>query len=350
MIERTKHLNPADPKAATCAVFAVLLAGCGVTNSPSFKTESSTGFSTSWETVWLDEFDGEHLDRSKWKPEVSCWGGGNGERQCYTDRPDNVLVQDGILHLKAQLEAFTGPRFPEGMPGAPGGEQTQTYTSGKVRTRGLASWQYGRFSARMKLPAGQGTWPAFWMMSAENVYGSWPLSGEIDIMEAINLDTPCDECPGGVERRSSAALHFGSAIPDNTYLYLDTTHDEAVSPSDEWRVYAVEWAEDSMQWFVNDELFLRIESDDWFTSAPNAEGRPHAPFDQPFYMMMNLAVGGNLSENKNGRGFDPDSFPAALLIDWVKVEQCVGDPTGRTCMTDTEWNGTPRGPWETLAR
>lgn len=348
MIDQT--LRHSLKSLAFIAVSLLLLASCVGDLSAPHETSPSSPTLGAWHTVWVDEFDGATIDRSKWTPEESCWGGGNNERQCYTDRPENIRVENGILHLHAQEEAYTGPRFPDGMAGAPGGEQTQTYTSGKVRTRGLASWRYGRASARMKLPEGQGTWPAFWMMSAEDFYGTWPLSGEIDIMEAINLGTPCEDCPGGVERRTSGALHFGSAIPNNTYLYLDTTHDEAVGPSDEWRVYAVEWAEDAIQWFVNDELFLRIESDAWFTAAAQGQDRPHAPFDRPFYLMLNLAVGGNLAENKNGRGFDPAAFPASLLIDWVKVEQCSGDASGRACMTDTEWRGTPHGPWETLAR
>jgi beta-glucanase (GH16 family) len=314
------------------------------------KVTAKNATSGNWETVWIDEFDGDELDRTKWKPEESCWGGGNNERQCYTDRPENVSFQDGILYLQAQEEEFTGPNLPEGLWGAPDGERTQAYTSGKIRTRGLASWQYGRFSARLKLPEGQGTWPAFWMMSADDTYGPWPLSGEIDIMEAVNLETPCSECPGGIERRTSGALHFGDAIPNNTYLYLNREVEDEVGPSNEWRVYTVEWAQDAMQWFVDGEIFMRIESDDWFTKAPEANGRPYAPFDQPFYMMLNLAVGGNLAEKKNGGGFDPDAFPTALLVDWVKVEQCAGDDTGRACMTSTNWSGTPKGPWETQAR
>ena len=303
-----------------------------------------------WRTVFFDDFTSEGLDTTKWKPEISCWGGGNNERQCYTSRPENVSIEDGILHLNARKETFSGPTFPEGFPGAPGGERTQEYTSGKVRTRGLHSWKYGRFSARMKLPGGQGTWSAFWMMPADDFYGNWPLSGEIDIMEAINLETPCAECPNAIERRTSGAVHFGDALPNNSYLYLNNEGDDIVGPSEEWHTYSFEWSENAMQWFVDDKIFMRIESDDWFTNAPEAAGRPYAPFDQPFYLMMNLAVGGNLSEKKNGGGFDPDSFPAVLLTDWVKVEQCSGDDTGRACMTNTEWVGEPKGPWETQAR
>ncbi len=330
----------------------VLLGSAGCARSAADVADSRAGDAgpAQWQLVWSDEFDGDALDRSKWVPEESCWGGGNNERQCYTDRRENISVSDGILRLKARAETFTGRLLPVGMAGAPGGERRQSYTSGKLRTLGLAGWTYGRFSARMKLPEGQGTWPAFWMMPVEGAYGTWPLSGEIDIMEAINLETPCAECPGGVERRTSGALHFGDQIPDNTYLYLNTSGEDDVGPSNDWRVYSVEWAEGVIQWFVDGEIFMRIESDDWFTAAPGAEGRPHAPFDQPFYLNVNLAVGGNLSEKKNGGGFDPSSFPADLKVDWVRVEQCHADATGRACLTQADWDGVPEGPWETQAR
>lgn len=331
-------------------VLTICFGGCSLLISGSGSESSEFAMPEGWQTVWLDEFEGESLDRSKWAPEESCWGGGNNERQCYTDRTENVLVQNGVLHLRAKEETFTGPNLPEGMMGAPAGTRTQTYTSGKVRTRGLAAWMYGRISARMKLPGGQGTWPAFWMMSADNTYGTWPLSGEIDIMEAINLDTPCDECAGGIERRTSGALHFGDAIPNNTYLYLNRKAGTATSPSEEWRIYSIEWSKDAIQWFVDDDMFLRIENEDWFSAASNAQGNSYAPFDQPFYLMLNLAVGGNLAEQKNGRGFDPSAFPSKLLIDWVKVEECLGDETARACMTQADWDGTPEGPWETQAR
>ena len=304
-----------------------------------------------WRTVFFDDFSGDALDSTKWKPEISCWGGGNNERQCYTDRPQNIQFENGILKLVALEGRHTGPQYPEGFIGAPGGIKTQPYTSGKIRTRGLAAFKYGRISARIKLPSGQGTWPAFWMMPESDVYGSWPLSGEIDIMEAVNLETPCDECPGGIERRTSGALHFGDAPPDNTYLFLKTKGDETVGPSEEFRVYAVEWAEDAMQWLVDGEVFLRIESDDWYTDALEAKGRRTAPFDQAFYVMINLAVGGNLPEKSNDGGFDPASFPAELLVDWVRVEQCREDTkTGMPCLTDQAWEGEPNGPWEVQAR
>ncbi len=327
---------------------ALALMGCAAVTPYADEVSESSSTSPRWETVWFDEFDGTELDRTRWTPEESCWGGGNNERQCYTDRPENIQVGDGLLRLIAQREEFTGPL----MADSHGGEQrTQAYTSGKVRTRGLAEWTYGRFSARMKLPEGQGTWPAFWMMPVSSVYGRWPLSGEIDIMEAVNLGTPCEDCPTGVENRTSGAAHFGDVAPDNTYLFLKTDGVGPESPADEWRVYTVEWGAGQIQWLVDGKVFMRLTSDHWYTASPVGEGRANAPFDQPYFLMLNLAVGGNLPEKSNGRGFDPDSFPAELLVDWVRVEQCRGDEeTGLSCLDRQDWTGHPMGPWETQAR
>lgn len=325
------------------AVFA--LAACAQGPRDHIEVSSSASAAPVWATVWFDDFEGTRLDRARWAPEVSCWGGGNNERQCYTDRPRNIQVADGVLRLIAQKEDFEGPLYPQGRAGK--NTANQAYTSGKVRTRDLADWKYGRFSARMKLPEGQGPWAAFWMMPSGDAYGSWPLSGEIDIMEAVNLGTPCETCAGGVETRTSGALHFGDTAPNNSYLHRYTPDEGAGSPAAEWRTYTLEWGEGTLQWFVDDQMFLRLTSNDWYTASPKAEGRNTAPFDQPFYLMLNLAVGGNLPEKSNGRGFDPEVFPAELLIDWVRVETCLGDEkTGRACLSTQPWSGEPKGPWE----
>ena len=301
-----------------------------------------------WTLVWSDEFDGDALDRTKWAPEESCWGGGNAERQCYTDREENIQVADGTLRLVARPERYRGPLHPPELSHLGRSTKRQRYTSGKLRTLGLADWRYGRFSARIRLPEGQGTWPAFWMMPSEGAYGQWPLSGEIDIMEAANLGTPCADCEGGTEARTSGALHFGDLIPDNDYLFAHAEGDAAPTG---WRVYSVEWAEGAIQWFVDGEIFMRLTADQWRTASDAAEGRPSAPFDRPFYLMLNYAVGGNLAEKSNGGGFDPASFPSAVEVDWVRVEQCADDPvTGRACLSDDPWDGEPSGPWEVQAR
>ena len=299
-----------------------------------------------WVVVWQDNFDGTELDRSKWKPEVSCWGGGNNERQCYTDRIDNVKIESGVLKLIAKPETYTAKLYPDGMKGSPGEDRTQQYTSGKVRTRDIASWKYGRVSARIKLPSGLGTWPAFWMMPADDFYGNWPLSGEIDIMEAVNLGTKCNECPNGIFNRTSGALHFGGLPPNNTYWYQHNEETSKAGPWEEWRVYSVEWGAGLIQWYVDGKIFLQISSDMWYTDSSVGASRSHAPFDQPFYLMLNLAVGGNLAEN-NGGGFDPEAFPAEMLVDWVRVEQCRSDlATGRKCMNYSSLDRTANGPWE----
>ncbi len=287
-----------------------------------------------WVEVWRDDFEGTEIDRTKWELEVSCWGGGNNERQCYTDRERNVEVVNGLLWLKAYPEEFTGPQYPQGWPDGRGDQVTQQYTSGKVRTRELADWTYGRFSARIKLPKGQGTWPAFWMLPADNIYGGWAASGEIDIMEAVNLGATCNDCEGDIgENRSSGALHFGGEWPNNTFLTDKNTlpgGDEAI---DDYHVFSVEWGEGQIKWFVNDTLFMTLNSDQWSSGGVSKGDFPFAPFDQDFYLMFNLAVGGGLSEDHNDVGFNSDSFPNELLVDWVRVYQCDFDRAdSRSCM------------------
>jgi beta-glucanase (GH16 family) len=290
-----------------------------------------------WQLVWSDEFDKDALDASRWEAEASCWGGGNDERQCYTPRPENVRVADGVLRLTARRERFEGPLYPPGHTARGGpkdGVRRQDYTSGKVRTRGLAEWRYGRFEARMRLPRGQGAWSAFWMMPAGDVYGTWPTSGEIDIMESVNLGALCAECEGGHgENRTSGAIHFGEHHPNNRFLVKHTRLPGAAPPGESWHVFAVEWAEGVIDWYVDDRRFWRATSADWRNGAIAPDAAAAAPFNQPFYLMLNLAVGGRLPEGRNERRFDPSTFPAVLLVDWVRVHRCASDPeTGRACM------------------
>jgi beta-glucanase (GH16 family) len=287
-----------------------------------------------WELVWADEFEGDSLDRSKWTPEISCWGGGNSERQCYTDRPENIAVEGGMLLLKARKERFTGPARPPEIADYPNPSVTQSHTSGKVRTIGLHAWRYGRIEARARVPAGQGTWPAVWMMPQDNVYGSWPRSGEIDILEAVNIGARCKVCEGGKgENRTISALHFGNYAPQNRYVDGRAALPDLALPSDDFHVYAVEWGEGLIRFMVDDRVHLTVTADQWQTGSPKAKGRPAAPFDQPFYVMANLAVGGRLSEENNAKGVAASSFPAQFAIDWIRVYRCGSDPErGRACM------------------
>lgn len=287
-----------------------------------------------WQLVWSDEFSGTSLDPGKWQAEESCWGGGNNEWQCYTDRRENIRVADGLLRLTARKEEWTGPKFPDDGRRSDGQVATQPYTSGKIVTRSLADWTYGRISARIKLPRGQGTWPAFWMMPSEDYYGGWPLSGEIDIMEAVNLGAPCSDCgAGGVEIRTQGALHYGGRWPENTFTHERVSLPDGSNPADSFNVYSVEWGEGLIRWYVNDSPFFEMTEGDWYIDAGGAAGRPQAPFDRPFYLILNLAVGGRLSHYQNAGGVDEAAFPAELLVDWVRVYQCGDDPeTGLACM------------------
>lgn len=317
----------------------LVLQGC-VGVAPSAPVTEASLSDRGWTLVWGDEFDGEALDRTKWAPEVSCWGGGNNEHQCYVDRPENVAVADGFLTLSARAGDWSGPGVHMEHADYPGVETTQPYTSGKVRTRDLAAWTYGRIEGRMKLPTGQGAWPAFWMMPQDNVHGGWPLSGEIDIMEAVNLGAVCEDCPDSeVENRTSGALHFGERPPLNTHITQRTALQSATGqtgdPRDQFHTYAVEWAEGRMDWFVDGQRFWSAASPDWFTGAVDKDANPNAPFDEAFYVMLNFAVGGNWPEGANAGGIDPDAFPSALVVDYVRVYQCAPDrDTGLACLLD----------------
>lgn len=280
-----------------------------------------------WELVWSDEFDGDALDRTKWTPEQSCWGGGNNERQCYTDRPENIAVEGGRLLLKARKEDFTGPDRPPEIAQTPNPMVSREYTSGKIRTRGLHAWKYGRIEVRAKVPAGQGMWPAVWMMPAEDHYGGWPLSGEIDILEAVNIGAACEECPGGIgENRTVSALHFGDPPPDNALVDRKTPMHTGELPSQEFHVYAAEWGEGTIRFLIDDRVHFTTTREDWYTASPLAKGNPNAPFDRPFYIMANLAVGGAWPERENEKGLAPDALPNQFEIDWIRVYQCRTDP------------------------
>jgi len=268
------------------------------------------------ELVWSDEFDGTELDLSKWTAETSCWGGGNNERQCYVDSSQNIQVENGVLTLRALPKKVTGLAMPQHVPDR-GERVSQDYTSGKVTTRGLASWTYGRFEARIKLPQGQSTWPAFWMLPEDDAYGGWPLSGEIDIMEAVNLGAVCETCPSGAENRTSGAIHYGKLWPENQHQAEYNPLPE--TSVEDWHVYALDWREGKFEWSVDGRIFFSQSAEDWNTAAVEKVSNPNAPFDQPFHLMLNLAVGGNLPDNRNEKAFNPSSFPAKMQVDWVRV-------------------------------
>jgi beta-glucanase (GH16 family) len=275
-----------------------------------------------WLLVWSDEFDGAAIDRSKWEFDVDCWGGGNNERQCYTDKPHNAAVVDGKLVISARKEKATGPAFPLSQRGDPAkakAEASRDFTSARLVTRGKAAWTYGKIEVRAKLPQGQGTWPAIWMLPNDNHYGTWAASGEIDILEAVNLGVRCDTCAGGIENRILGTLHFGGQWPDNRYKGDETA---LPAPLDGFHVFGIVWEKGKIVWTVDGKPYATRIASEWSSSGSTD---PAAPFDRPFHLILNLAVGGGLAEDRGLKGVDESGYPKNMEIDWVRVWQCDGD-------------------------
>lgn len=275
-----------------------------------------------WRLVWSDEFDGRAIDRGKWDFDVDCWGGGNNERQCYTDRPANAAIKDGKLVITARKEAMTGPAFPLSQRGDPekaAAQAAKPFTSARLVTRGKAAWTYGKIEVRAKLPQGQGTWPAIWMLPEDARYGSWAASGEIDILEAVNLGVRCDTCAGGIENRILGTLHFGGQWPENKHKGDETA---LPAPLDGFHVFGIVWQKGRIVWTVDGKPYATRVASEWSTSGSTD---PAAPFDRPFHLILNLAVGGGLAEGRGLTGVDESGYPKNMEIDWVRVWQCDGD-------------------------
>jgi len=277
--------------------------GTSVTPNP----KPTTPPKDDWTLVWSDEFDGKGtnldtngVDLDKWGYQLGTGsqygldGWGNNEQQYY--RAENIAVEDGVLKVTAQQEQF------EGKP----------YTSGRLFTDPTFSQTYGKFEARMKLPAGEGLWPAFWMMPQDSVYGVWASSGEIDIMEAR----------GRLLGEIGGALHYGGTWPNNKFA-AKTYHFPEGEDITDYHVYGLEWEPGELRWYVDGELYQTINNwDSWGEDQPAKYAFP-APFDQPFYMILNLAVGGNYD---GGREPGASDLPAEMLVDYVRVYELTGRP------------------------
>ena len=325
-------------------IFAIALVACGgadTTTNTAVVEIDTTKPVDDWQLVWSDEFDGTSLNSSNWTIEVNCDGGGNFEQQCYTDAPDNISVDGGMLTITA-LPAAGGADLP--------------YTSGRINTSGKADFKYGRIEMSAKMPAGQGTWPAFWMLPTDYVYGGWPKSGEIDIMEAVNLGVVGDD--GVAETRVFGTLHYGQNAPNNDFSGKDFRPPSGLNPSEGFNTYAIEWQEGEIRWYFNGYLYaMQRKSDVRYSSSGQAIGLKHRgwytprfsplsgepevtygaePFDEYFHMVLNLAVGGSFPENTNAGGIDPTAFEngQTLEVDYVRVYQCnQNTQTGAGCET-----------------
>ena len=237
----------------------------------------------SWQLVWSDEFDVPGApDPANWEHELGGGGWGNQESQAYTNSLDNSRVEGGVLIIEAREESLG----------------SNEYTSARLLTRDRASWTYGRIEARIKLPEGQGIWPAFWMMPQDSPYGGWPTSGEIDVMEYLGHET----------NRVHGTIHYGGG--DIGHRYTGTSYTLASGTfSDEFHTFAVEWEPHEIRWYVDDVLFQTQ------TTWTSAAGAYPAPFDQPFFLILNVAVGGLWP----GYPDATTSFPQRMEVDYVRV-------------------------------
>ncbi len=226
--------------------------------------------------IWADEFDGAGLDSTRWNIEVNDYGGGNNELQYYTDRQENVKVQDGKLVITALKENYL----------------TREYTSARINSKYKGDWKYGRIEAMIRLPEGQGMWPAFWMLPTEQVYGGWPNSGEIDIMELVGHE------PSTVH----GTLHYG---PPRQFTGGSYTLPSGKF-SDDFHVFSIQWNPDSINWFVDGILY----------STKNADSVTQwLPFREKFHVILNLAVGGNWPGSPDGTTV----FPQTMEVEYVRV-------------------------------
>lgn len=294
-----------------------------------------------WKMVWNDEFDTSTINTQNWTHEVNCDGGGNQEKQCYTDSAENSYIQDGMLNIVA-LPAAEGAALP--------------YTSARMMTRYKADFKYGRMEMRAKAPSGQGSWPAFWMMPTDEEYGEWPRSGEIDIFESVNLGVARED--GSAENHVYGTLHYGKSWPNNSQSGQAYSLASGANPADDFHTYAIEWQEGEIRWYMDDHLYatqrqskIRYNSKDeavglshrgWFTEyydQLSGELKTYwskAPYDKEFYLILNFAVGGTWPENVNDLGVDATAFGAdnKFEIDYVRVFQCQQNiDTGKGCET-----------------
>ena len=235
-----------------------------------------------WVMAWHDEFDGPEVDRKNWTFDLGGGGWGNQEWEAYTDRPENVRLEDGMLVIEARKE--------EELVGG------REYSSARIKTQGLHAWQYGRIEARMKLPYGKGIWPAFWMLGEDITTKGWPASGEIDIMEFIGKEP--DQIYATVHApRYSGGGGVGSSL---TVPAESLKHD--------FHVYAIEWEENEIRWYFDDRQYFKVTPEDV----------PHDwIFDHPFFIILNLAVGGGWPGYPN----ETTVFPQFLYVDYVRVYQ-----------------------------
>ncbi len=246
--------------------------------------------SEGYELLWNDEFNGKELDQAIWSYDPHEPGWTNSELQEYTESVDNVFVKDGNLVLKAiKTEDKDGNDY---------------FTSGKVKTQNKKDFMYGKVVVRAKVPEGQGLWPAAWMMPTdESFYGQWPKCGEIDIMETL----------GSQPNIAYGTIHYGEPHAEQQ----GKVELEEGSFADDFHEYSVEWEPGEMRFYIDGELYHTVN--DWFSAAQGEDEKAYpAPFNQDFFVQLNLAVGGTWPGNPDET---TDFSKAEYVVDYVRVYQ-----------------------------
>lgn len=243
--------------------------------------------------VWHDEFNYEGspnpdlwtYDEGNGCPTLCGWG--NDEQQFYTSKPENVRVEDGNLVIETHKERIN----------------ESPYTSTRLKSKGKGAWKYGYIEVRAKLPQGRGTWPAIWMLPEEFIYGGWPASGEIDIMEHVGYD------PG--------VIHGTVHTADFNHLKnTQVGKQKLVEDFDQnFHLYAVNWTENTIEFYIDGNKYHEFKN--------NGEGSDAWPFDHPFHIILNIAVGGGWGGQE---GIDENIWPQKMEVDYVRVyEPLVSD-------------------------
>ena len=263
-----------------------LLFGCTSQNDMEDSKQLNDWDREGWDIVWQDEFDGASLDINKWSHEVGGHGFGNNELQYYTDDSSNSFVDNGILHIRAKYE-------PAGI-GSP--NNLRNFSSARLRTVGKGDWQYGRIDVRAKIALGQGIWPAIWMLPSDWIYGGWPKSGEIDIMEHVGHD----------EGRIHGSVHTDSY---NHIIGTQRTNSKLIEDVKTlFHIYSIEWSEQKIDFFIDDTLHYTFQND--FSNDFRTW-----PFNERFHLLLNVAVGGNWPGPPN----NTTVFPQDMEVDYVRV-------------------------------
>lgn len=238
---------------------------------------------TAWNIVWSDEFNGANINPQVWTYDTGGGGWGNNELEYYTSNSQNSYVSNGLLHIVARQQSTNG----------------LNYTSARMKTQGLYTRTYGRFEFRAKLPAGVGFWPALWMLGEDINSIGWPGCGEIDVMENN----------GNMLGNVQGSLHSGS---DETAVYTLPNGGSVTN----FHTYILEWTPDAVKWYVDSDTYYYETQTSWYSSV----GSYPTPFNQPFFIIMNVAVGGNYLGNPSTSNINANStFPGDMQVDYVRI-------------------------------